>query len=184
MLAKLFLAYADGKRLSFTSWFLNWLGQTFLGRPEDKGLDGIRPDLLGSYYYTRDERILPPKGERRQWREQAIKVELVRQFEHLRVALIAAGMGVVLTVALVVVGALLGQARATTQGVQATVSGWFSGEDAPAAEDGVDKSLCLAIKEKAMAGRNQFTEDERSVLNDPALLNQCAAILKPAQSAN
>lgn len=184
MIAKLFLAYADGKRLSFTSRFLNWLGQTFLGRPEEKGLEGLRPDLLKSYYYTRDERILPPKGERRQWREQAIKVELVRQFEHLRVALIAAGVGVIVTLALVSAGAMLGQARATTQSLHATVVGWFAGEDAPDTEEGVDTALCQSLKNKAMAGSSQFTEDERRVLNNAELLNQCAAILTPPQADN
>ncbi|MEB2183808.1 hypothetical protein VDS28_18850 [Xanthomonas campestris pv. campestris] len=55
MLGWLFLPY---KRtgVSFTSRFMRWHGERFLGRPEGLGLRGTLQDVLDSYYYLAVDR--------------------------------------------------------------------------------------------------------------------------------
>ncbi len=79
MLGWFFLPY-KGTGVSFTSRFMRWHGEKFLGRPEELGLKNVLPAIKDSYYnLIVDRPIEQHKGELEAWSRGQQQAEAIRQ---------------------------------------------------------------------------------------------------------
>jgi hypothetical protein len=86
----LFNQHHDGKGISFGSKFQRLLGNTFFGRPEDNGLN-VMPQMLHSFYFNCEDRMLPAVNELDQWKTDSILCNSYRRW-----SMISLGKGIVI----------------------------------------------------------------------------------------
>ena len=90
MFRYMFNQHHDGKGICFGSKFQWLLGNMFFGRPEDNGLN-VMPQLLHSFYFNCEDRVLPSESEMDQWKTDSILVNAYRRW-----SMISLGKGVVI----------------------------------------------------------------------------------------
>lgn len=79
----LFLRYRPTDKPYFGSRFMRFLGNTFMGTPDSKGLGDLRKDLQDTYYHLKVDRMIPNgDADQKEWRIQSIKAQIYREVEH------------------------------------------------------------------------------------------------------
>jgi hypothetical protein len=150
ILKYLFTQYDNRMGPTFGSRVLKLLGTTFMGSPASKGLGHVREDLQKSYYYIKEDRILP-QGDAalEEWQMQSILVNQYREVEAPSVARTATAVG--LLVATLCVALAIPAQKANH---------WLKSGGSESTKDaGADENLspttyegCVALQEKVNAG--------------------------------
>lgn len=106
----LFDVYKKKHGPRFGSRFMKLLGNLLMGTPESKGWEGIRKDLLDTYYWDKNDRVIPVP-ELDEWMEQSVLVNEYRQVETPAVAKATSLALAVASILLVVAGTTIGNTR-------------------------------------------------------------------------
>lgn len=159
ILDKIFLQYADGKRLTFGSKFMSWCGRFFIGSLDDNGIEQVRDDLKRSYYYIQSDRI-PPTHDKVAMEQWKLESKLLTQYREITRPAIAKGsffFALALVSILVAVG---GSIRLGSDGVKKIQEWWETKPTAEAptraagtASASEDERLCLSYIAKVDGGQ-------------------------------
>lgn len=123
ILDKLFLQYADGKKLTFGSKFMSWCGRFFIGTLDENGIDQVRDDLKRSYFYIQSDRI-PPTNDKEAMEQWKLESKLLAQYREITRPAIAKGS---FYFALALVGILIavgGSIRLGSDGIKKIEEWW------------------------------------------------------------
>ena len=123
ILDKIFLQYADGKKLTFGSWFMTKCGNSFIGTLDDNGIEEVRDDLKLSYFNIQSDRI-PPTHDKVAMEQWKLESKLLTQYREITRPAIAKGS---FYFALALVGILIafgGSIRLGSDGIKKIEEWW------------------------------------------------------------
>jgi len=113
VLSRLFTQYDDGKRLTFGSRFMTYVGNRLLGTLEENGVV-VSPDIARDYYNIKEDRFLPASTDKNvlaAWKRDSVLVCQVRQMTAPRISL---SVSIISMAAVLVIVGAAGVARLTT----------------------------------------------------------------------
>ncbi len=146
ILDKIFLQYADGKKLTFGSKFMSWCGRFFIGSLDDNGIEQVRDDLKRSYYYIQSDRI-PPTNDKVGMEQWKLESKLLTQYREITRPAIAKGSFFFALVLVSILVAIGGSIRLGSDGIKKIQEWW---ETKP-----------TAVETTQTAGASTGSEDER-----------------------
>lgn len=165
VLSRLFSQYDDGKRLTFGSRFMTYVGNRMLGTLTENGIE-VSPEIARDYYNIKEDRFLPASTNKdvlAAWKRDSI---LVCQFRHLTAPRISLSVSIVsMALVLAIVGTVgVASLMISTTKSAASAIGIGTGNSVSAAE-------CKQIAIDSLAGRIDASKAEE-------LLSRCDGVIE------
>ena len=168
LLEKLYTQFQKGDKPLFGSRFYNFLGRTFIGRPQDVGLTDLRPDLEQQFYFIPTDRKPPDsKAAFEAWSKASRQPNLKRVSLHPQVA---RGTYFVVVIGVLLLGTAtgfvyLGKVGMTKAGaaLHLPFSASPTAQDASASAS-VDLAMCNDLNRQLIAGTLSRGQIEQATL--------------------
>jgi hypothetical protein len=165
VLSRLFSQYDDGKRLTFGSRFMTYVGNRMLGTLSENGIE-VSPSIAKDYYNIKEDRFLPASTNKdvlAVWKRESILVCQLRQMTAPRISLSVSIVSMALVLAIVGVAGV-GSLMISTTKSAASAIGIGNGSRASVEE-------CRRIAIDAHAGRIDSSKAEK-------LLRGCDGVIE------
>ena len=112
ILGQLFVAYREPGEMTWASWWMHKHGRLFIGDPAPHfKARNIHPELIKSYYFTKDDRQIGSVKDLTKWRFDSIYVNAYRRYEERHVAWAASLAAMALCAVILAAGGALHMAN-------------------------------------------------------------------------